>query len=172
MQRVVDTSLDEVDGVCLVLAADEQIGAGDRLRCRARVFGGAAPVVIALNKVDRLRPAEIARQIELAAALGDFHALHPVSASNGRRRRRRCATSSSTLLPEGPLYFPRETLTDLPLELRIAELFREQALELTREEVPHAVTVEVEEIDRRRVAARCSSRRGRRSRSSSGRAAA
>src|SRR5205085_7074043 len=50
------------------------------------------------------------------------------------------------LLPEGPQYFPPEQRTDLPLELQIAELVREKALQLTREEVPHAITVEVEEL--------------------------
>jgi GTP-binding protein Era len=56
-----------------------------------------------------------------------------------------------SLLPEGPFYYPPETDTDMPLEARIAELVREQALRLTREEVPHAVTAEVVEIDERRV---------------------
>jgi GTP-binding protein Era len=50
------------------------------------------------------------------------------------------------LLPEGPLYFPPEQRTDLPLELQVAELVREKALQLTREEVPHAITVEVDEV--------------------------
>ena len=50
------------------------------------------------------------------------------------------------LLPEGPLYFPPEARTDLPLEAQVAELIREKALALTRDEVPHAITVEVEEI--------------------------
>jgi GTP-binding protein Era len=51
------------------------------------------------------------------------------------------------LLPEGPLYFPEEQRTDLPLEAQIAELVREQALHLTKDEVPHAITVEVQEIE-------------------------
>ncbi len=82
MQRTADQGLADVDGVLLVLAADERIGAGDRFVAR-RAFAGPAPVVIALNKVDRLGPAEIAAQIELAAALGEFEALHPVSARTG-----------------------------------------------------------------------------------------
>jgi GTPase len=57
------------------------------------------------------------------------------------------------LLPEGPLYFPQEQRTDLPLEVQIAELVREQALLLTRDEVPHAITVEVTEMDDRAVRA-------------------
>jgi len=70
-------------------------------------------VVIALNKVDRLRPAEIARQIERAAALGDFQALHPISATTGDGVGA-LREDLVALLPEGPLYFPAGELTDLP----------------------------------------------------------
>lgn len=56
------------------------------------------------------------------------------------------------LLPEGPAYFPEGDVTDLPLEARVAELVREAALALTREEVPHAVTAQTEELEERRVA--------------------
>jgi GTP-binding protein Era len=151
MQRTVDQAIGEVDAVLFVLAADERIGAGDRFIAQ-RVFGSAGPVVIALNKVDRVGPAEIARQIEAAAALGDFHALHPVSArsGDGAAALRRDLVD---ILPEGPAYFPDGTVTDLPLELRIGELVREKALAATREEVPHAITVEVDEVTDARVAA-------------------
>jgi GTPase len=151
MQRTVDESLADVEGVVFVLAADEASGAGDRFVAE-RVFGGGAPVVIALNKVDRLQPAQIAARIAQAAELGDFRALHPVSAKTGDgvdALRRDLAE----LLPEGPAYFPDGELTDLPLAARIAELVREKALALTREEIPHAVTVEVEEMADGRVSA-------------------
>jgi GTPase len=143
MQRTVEGSLD-VDGFLFVVAADERIGAGDRFVAE-RVFGAGPPVVVALNKVDRIKPDRIAEQIEAAAALGDFHALHPVSAlrADGLDALR---ADLVELLPEGPRYFEDETVTDLPLEARLAELVREQALALTREEVPHAIEVEVEEI--------------------------
>jgi GTP-binding protein Era len=145
MQRTVDEALEDVEGFLFVLAADEEIGAGDRF-IADRVFAGAAPVVVALNKVDRLRPARIAEQIELAAALGDFHALHPVSGLTGDGLEALRADLAG-LLPEGPRYFEEGRRTDLPLDAQIAELVREKALELTREEVPHAVSVEVEELD-------------------------
>ncbi|HEV3407238.1 MAG TPA: KH domain-containing protein, partial [Gaiellaceae bacterium] len=96
--------------------------------------------------VDRLKPPEIAGQIAEAAALGDFHSLHPVSARTGDG----IAPLRDELvgiLPEGPAYFPEGETTDLPLEVRVAELVREKALALTREEVPHAISVEVEEIE-------------------------
>jgi len=151
MQQTVDSSFDDVDAVLLVVDAREHIGSGDRFVAR-RVFGLEKPVVIALNKVDRLKPAHIATQMKAAAALGDFHALHPVSAKTkegvGELR-----GDLVFLLPEGPAYFPADQSTDLALEERVAEVIREKALHLTREEVPHAVTVEVEEIEDGRVRA-------------------
>ena len=150
MQRTVDESLEDVDGILFVLAADEQIGGGDRFIAE-RVFGGPAPVVVALDKVDRLTPDRIAARIAEAARLGDFHALHPVSGLTGDGVDALRAELVA-LLPEGPAYFPEGDVTDLPLEVRLAELVREAALALTREEVPHAVTAEVEELEERRVA--------------------
>jgi GTP-binding protein Era len=145
MQRTVDQSLDDVDAVLLVLDARERIGAGDRF-VAGRVFGIGVPVVIALNKVDRVRPAEIAAQIEIAARLGDFLALHPISARAGEGLGELRAELVE-LLPEGPAYFPADQRTDVPLEVQIAEIVREKALQLTREELPHALSVEVEELE-------------------------
>jgi GTP-binding protein Era len=146
MQRAVDESLRDVDAALFVLDATEEIGAGDRF-VAGRVYAGDLPVVVALNKVDRLRPPQIAAAIERAAALGPFHALHPVSARTGdgvEALRRELVE----LLPEGPPYFDEAQDSDQPVALRIAELVREQALHLTRQEVPHSVAVTVEELDR------------------------
>ncbi len=145
MQRTVDGALEDVDGFLFVLAADETIGAGDRFIAR-RLFAGPSPVVLALNKVDRLDPPRIAEQIERAAALGDFHALHPVSALTGDGLEALRADLAG-LLPEGPRYFEEGQRTDLPPAAQIAEIVREKALQLTREEVPHAISVEVDELD-------------------------
>ena len=144
MQRTVDASFEDVDGVLFVVDARERIGAGDRF-IGQRVFGLGVPVVIAVNKVDRLKPGHIASQMQTAAQLGPFHALHPVSAKTGDGVAE-LREELVGLLPEGPLYYPPEQPTDLPLDAQIAELVREQALRLTREEVPHAVTAEVEEL--------------------------
>ena len=151
MQRTVDSSFEDVDAVLFVLSARERIGAGDRF-IAGRLFELEVPVVIALNKVDRLKPGHIATQMDTASKLGDFHALHPVSAKTGdgvdALREELVA-----LLPEGPPYFPQEQRTDLPVDVQVAELVREQALRLTKEEVPHAITVEVGEIGDRVVRA-------------------
>jgi GTP-binding protein Era len=143
MQRTVDQSLEDVEAVLLVLSARERIGAGDR-HIAGRVFGLGVPVVIALNKVDRLKPGHIAEQMQNASRLGPFHSLHPVSAVTGDGVAE-LRQDLVELLPEGPAYDPREQRTDLAPEVQIAELVREKALQLTREEVPHALSVEVDE---------------------------
>jgi len=151
MQETVDASFEDVDAVLLVVDARERIGAGDRFVAR-RVFGLGTPVVIALNKIDRLKLGHVASQMKVAATLGDFHALHPVSAitKDGVDELRHDLVF---LLPEGPAYFPHEQATDLGLEERVAEVVREKALHLTHEEVPHAILVEVEAIEERAVRA-------------------
>jgi GTPase len=151
MQRTVDASFEDVDAVLFVVDARDRIGAGDRF-IAGRVFGLGVPVVIAVNKVDRLKPGHIASQMETAAGLGEFHALHPVSAKTGDGVAE-LRDELVGLLPKGPLYYPRDQRTDLSAETQIAELIREKALRLTREEVPHAITVEVEELEEKVVRA-------------------
>ncbi|HKF14758.1 MAG TPA: GTPase Era [Gaiellaceae bacterium] len=149
MQRTVDSSFEDVDAVLFVLDARDRIGAGDRFIAQ-RIFSLGVPVVIALNKVDRLKPGHIATQMATASRLGDFHALHPVSAKTGDGIEE-LRQELVELLPDGPQYFPPEQRTDLSLEEQVAELVREKAIQLTREEVPHAITAEVEELEEKVV---------------------
>jgi GTP-binding protein Era len=151
MQRTVDQSLEEVEAILFVLSARERIGAGDRF-IAGRVFELGPPVVIALNKVDRLKPGHIAEQMQNAARLGGFHSLHPVSALTGDGVAE-LRDDLVALLPDGPAYYPAEQRTDLAPEFQIAELVREKALQLTREEVPHAISVEVDELSDQAVRA-------------------
>jgi GTPase len=151
MQRTVDSALQDIDAVLFVLSARERIGAGDRFIAQ-RVFGLGVPVVIALNKVDRLKPGHIATQMTAGSKLGDFHALHPVSAKTGDGVSQ-LREELVGLLSEGPAYFPEGERTDLPLDAQVAELVREKALALTREELPHAISVEVEELGEKVVRA-------------------
>ncbi|HEX6664827.1 MAG TPA: GTPase Era [Gaiellaceae bacterium] len=151
MQRTVDGAFEDVDGVLFVLSARERIGSGDRYIAR-RLFELGVPIVIALNKVDRLKAGHVATQMETASRLGDFHALHPVSAKTGDGVEA-LRDELLALLPEGPAYFPEEQRTDLPLAAQVGELVREQALRMTKEELPHAITVEVDEIGERVIRA-------------------
>ena len=145
MQRTVDSSFEDVDAVLFVLDARDRIGSGDRFIAK-RVFELGVPVVIVVNKVDRLKPGHIASQMQTASQLGDFHALHPVSAKTGDGVEE-LRDELVALLPDGPAYFPPDQRTDLSVEEQLAELVREKAIQLTRDEVPHSVTAEVEEIE-------------------------
>jgi GTPase len=151
MQRTVDASFEGVDVVLFVLDARDRIGAGDRFIAQ-RVFSLGVPVVIALNKVDRLKPGHIATQMQTGSQLGDFHALHPVSAKTGDGIEELRAELVG-LLSEGPAYFPPDQRTDLSIVEQIAELVREKAIQLTRDEVPHSIMAEVEELEEKVVRA-------------------
>ena len=145
MQRTVDSSFSDVDAILFVLAADEEIGAGDRFIAK-RVFGGPAPVIVALNKIDRVKPERVPAQIAQAAALGDFHALHP------RERADRGGVDALrdelvALLPEGPAYFPDDEITDMLARGADRRARPRAGARADKEEVPHAVTVEVAEIE-------------------------
>jgi GTP-binding protein Era len=149
MQRRVEQELEDADGCLFVLSAEQGVGPGDRFIARL-LASAPVPVVIAVNKIDRLKPGHVVTQMKAAAALGPFHALHPVSAlSNDGIEELRSDLIS--LLPEGPMYYPAGTDTDMPLEARIAELVREQALHRVKEELPHAITAEVVEMDEKLV---------------------
>jgi GTP-binding protein Era len=87
-----------------------------------------------------------------AAELGDFTALHPVSAKTGDGIGE-LRHELVGLLMDGQVHFSRDAHTDLPLDAQISELVREKALALTREEVPHAVSVEVDAVEDRTVRA-------------------
>jgi GTPase len=153
MQRTVDETLADVDAILFVLDGTEPPGAGDRF-IAARVFGSGTPVVLALNKVDRLSPAAIGEAIERIAQLGEFAALVPVSART-RDGIDRVRDELLAFAEEGPALYPVDASSGDPVRLRIAELVREAALNRTREEVPHAVAVLVDELvpaTRRRAA--------------------
>jgi GTPase len=145
MQNTVDAAFEDIDIVLFVVSARDRVGAGDRFIAR-RIYALGKPVIVAVNKVDNLKPSHIITQMKAAAQLGDFHALHPVSAKtkDGSDELR---GDLLHLLPEGQPLFERESATDQTSEQRITELIREKALQLTRDEVPHSISVEIDELD-------------------------
>ncbi len=149
MQRAVDETLADADAVVLMLNARESIGRGDRHIAGRVLREGGPPCVIVLNKVDGMPAAAIAPAIAAAGELGEFRSLHPISALTGDGVDALLADLIS-LLPEGPVLFPVEMTSDQNDSDRAAEIVREAALRLTREEVPHAVAVEVLEFEQLR----------------------
>jgi GTPase len=147
MQRRVERSLAEADAVLFMLNGEQEIGPGDRFIGRA-IRNVGLPCVTALNKVDRLDRGRTAAALEAAAGLEVQGELFPLSALEGAGVDELVAHLVE-LLPEGPFLYPPEEKSDLSLEVRIAELVREQVLLRTREEVPHSVEVEVDELEER-----------------------
>ncbi|MCL4473103.1 MAG: GTPase Era [Actinobacteria bacterium] len=147
MQTAVNTTLREVDLIILMLNAAEGIGGGDRFVSDAS-FRTGTPVIIALNKTDLTGPDVVLPLIEEAGGLGDYQEIFPVSARRGWSLDELKAAIVSRL-PEGPRYFPEGEVSDQPERELAAELIREQALRLTREEVPHAVAVDIVDMQQR-----------------------
>jgi GTP-binding protein Era len=148
MQRRVERELADADGCLFVLSAQEGIGPGDRFIARL-LADAPVPVVVAVNKVDRADQAATAATLQAAADLVAGEEVFPVSALTGTGLRA-LANHLAALLPEGPFYFEPQQHSDQADEFRLAELVREQVLRRTREELPHAVEVQVEGIRRDR----------------------
>jgi GTP-binding protein Era len=147
MQRRVESVLAESDAVLFVLNGEQQIGGGDRF-IAAAIENVGVPAVTALNKVDRLNRPRTVTALETAAALGVNGEIFPISARTGAGLDP-LVEQLVTLLPEGPYLYPPEEQSDQAEHVRIAELVREQVLLRTREELPHAVEVEVDELEER-----------------------
>jgi GTPase len=147
MQRRVESALADSDAVLFVLNGEQQIGSGDRFIANA-IKNAGVPAVTALNKVDLLDRPRTVKALTTAADLGVDGEIFPVSARTGAGLEPLVGELIS-LLPEGPFLYPGEEQSDQPEQLRIAELVREQVLLRTREELPHAVEVEIDEIEER-----------------------
>jgi GTP-binding protein Era len=147
MQRQVERALADADAALFVLNGEQQIGHGDRFIAEALKRVGV-PTVSVLNKVDQLNRQRTVKALSEAAELGVPGELYPISAKSGEGVEP-VVQELVALLPEGPFLYPPDEHSDQSLELRIAELVREQVLLRTREELPHAVEVEVEEIEER-----------------------
>jgi GTPase len=146
MQRRVESELAEADAALVVINGEQGVGPGDHFIAEA-LTGSPVPVVIAVNKVDRLDRPRTVVALQAAADLGlNDVEVFPVSARTGRGVPA-LVDHLAGLLPEGPFYFPPDEVSDQPEHVVLAELVREQVLNRTRQEVPHSVEVQVDEID-------------------------
>jgi GTPase len=149
MQRRVEREISDSDAVLFMVNAEQGIGAGDRFISKALLRANAdTPVVCAVNKVDRLNNAETAAVLADTAKLEGVDEIFPVSARRGTGVEP-LISKLVEIIPEGPFMFPPEQRSDLPSEVLLAELIREQLLRRTRDELPHAVEVQVSEVAHR-----------------------
>jgi GTP-binding protein Era len=146
MQHRVESELGEADAALFVVNGEQGIGGPGDVFIAEALKAVTVPVVVAVNKVDRLdRPRTVVALQAAADLVGDEAEIFPVSARTGRGVGP-LVEHLAGLLPEGPFYFPPEEISDQPEHVVLAELVREQVLHRTRQEVPHAVEVQVDEI--------------------------
>jgi len=146
MQRRVEREIADSDAVLFVVNAEQGVGPGDRFISKALLQSSIdTPVVCAVNKVDRLNNAETAAVLAEVGEVAGVDEIFPISARKGHGLEP-MISQLVELLPESPFLFPPEQRSDLPSEVLLAELIREQVLRRTRDELPHAVEVQVSEV--------------------------
>jgi len=144
LNDVARDSLSSVDCIVFLVDGSVPIGRGDEFLARL-LADVSPPVLTALNKVDAFARARQLPQLSRLAELGDWEEIVPISAATGDNVEV-LAELITARMPEGPPYFPPEQITDQTVEQRAAEIIREKAITVMREEVPHSVAVVVDEL--------------------------
>ena len=147
MENTAEATLKEVDAILFVVDATEKFGAGEKYILE-RLKATKQPVVLVVNKLDLIEKSQVLPIIESYQARYPFTGIVPISAKE-KLNLDSLLGEVKKHLPEGPQYYPEDMVTDQPERIIVAELIREKVLELTRDEVPHAVAVEVEEMPTR-----------------------
>jgi len=147
MQHSVERALKDADAVLFTLNGEQQVGKGDRFIARA-IRGAGLKAVVAVNKVDQLSKRRTLDALLAAEGLNIDAEIFPISARTGEGVPE-LVQYLVTLLPEGPFLYPAEDRSDAPERVHLAELIREQVLLRTRDELPHAVEVDLGELTER-----------------------
>lgn len=144
LNDIVRRTLHEVDALVFMLDATQTIGTGDEFVAR-EVLSSGTPTICAVNKMDAAKEVQLLPQLQAADSLGEWREIIPISAARGTGVPRLQELLVS-LLPEGPKFYPDDMVSDQPREVILAELIREKALQLTRQEVPHSIAVLTDEV--------------------------
>ena len=144
MVKAAESTFSEVDVIVWVVDVTKELGGGDEYIAE-RLSKIKTPVILALNKIDLISKEKLLLALVRFNELREFAAVVPISALSGENLIGLTGELTSRL-PKGPRYFPEDMVTDQPERLIMAELIREKALQMTREEIPHAIGVDMEEI--------------------------
>lgn len=140
------STLRECDVVLFMVAADEPRSTGENMIIE-RLKQAEVPVLLVVNKIDKVHPDRLFEIVEDYTSQMDFAEVIPISALQGNNTQRLLDTLSGKL-EEGPQYFPEDQITDHPERFLVSEMIREKILLLTREEVPHSITVTTDKMSR------------------------
>jgi len=144
MMKSAESALKEVEAVLFLIDASEDIGGGDRYIIE-QLGKVKTPVFLVVNKIDKIDPEALLNKIVQYKDLYPFAEVVPISAMNGNNIST-LLEQISKYLPEGPQYYPADQVTDHPEQFVCAELIREKILHLTREEIPHSIAVQIEDM--------------------------
>ncbi|MDK2822688.1 MAG: GTPase [Clostridia bacterium] len=147
MVDVAQGTLAEVDLIYYMVDASTSFGSGEQYIID-KLSEIDTSVFLLLNKIDVLKPQQVLENIAEWQTKGDFTEIFPLSALNGKNVQP-LITKTIEYLPEGPLYYPPDAVTDQPEQVVIGELIREKIILLTREEIPHSVAVMIEMMEKR-----------------------
>jgi len=140
-------SLKEVEAVLFLVAANEKRGPGDNFIIE-QLQKVKVPVYLCINKIDTLTKEDLLKVIVSYQDAYPFAGVIPISALE-KENLDVLLNELTSKLPEGPQYFPEDMITDQPERLLISDMIREKILLTTRDEVPHSIAVEVEEMKTR-----------------------
>ena len=138
-------ALEDVDVVAMLIDASQPVGTGDEWVARQIASSGTRRVLV-LSKSDLVDEAELAAQIKAAGELGTWDKVVTCSAVSGENVDV-FVDEVVSLMPEGPQWFPSDMETDQPIEVVVAEFIREKILRTFRDEIPHAIGVQTEEME-------------------------
>ncbi|MDF2564763.1 MAG: era [Massilibacillus sp.] len=148
MVKAAENTLKEVDVILFVVDASEELGAGE-LYILERLQSTNKPVILVVNKIDKINKQQVLPTISRYSERYNFIGVVPISAKE-ETNLDGLITEVKKHLEEGPQYYPSDMVTDQPERLVTAELIREKVLHLTREEIPHAIAVDIEEMATRK----------------------
>lgn len=146
MMKIAKNTLREVDAILFMVNVEESLGRGDEFIIEM-LKSSKTPVFLVLNKIDLIHPDQLIAEIEKYKDLLPFAEIVPISALQGNNVDRLVEVIGG-YLPEGPMYYPKDQISDHPEQFIVAELIREKALHLTSQEIPHAIGVAVEKMTR------------------------
>ncbi|MCR5640792.1 MAG: GTPase Era [Lachnospiraceae bacterium] len=148
MVKVAKTSMKDVDVILWLVEPDTSIGSGDQ-EIAKQLSGVDIPIILVINKVDTVPREKILEVIATYKELLDFAEIVPLSALRGQN----CDELVNCLfqyLPEGPMFYDEDTVTDQPERQIVAEIIREKSLHALNEEVPHGIAVSIDQMKKRK----------------------
>ncbi|HEY4706827.1 MAG TPA: GTPase Era [Thermodesulfobacteriota bacterium] len=148
MVKAAVSSVRDVDAVVLLVEADRPVSDDDRFILQA-LKGLGCPVILGVNKVDKVDKRLLLPLIDEYTKMYEFKEVIPLSALKGEGVEL-LLTTLSGLLPEGPMYFPEDVLTDVPERFIVAEIVREKVFIFTKEEIPYSVAVVVDRFEEKK----------------------